>query len=55
MKYVKNKCKSFIPYFHQSGWHFEEINKNKYLMLVPTNESKEIIKNVKNCGVKSEI
>ena len=23
---------------------FEEINKNKYLMLVPTNESKEIIK-----------
>ena len=24
--------------------YFEEINKNKYLMLVPTNESKEIIK-----------
>ena len=24
--------------------HFEEINKNKYLTLVPSNESKEIIK-----------
>ena len=24
--------------------YFEEINKNKYLTLVPTNESKEIIK-----------
>ena len=34
--------------------YFEEINKNKYLTLVPTNENKEIIKNVKNCGVKSE-
>ena len=35
--------------------YFEEIDKNKYLMLVPTNESKEIIKNMKNCGVKLEI
>ena len=26
-----------------NGW-FEEINENKYLALVPTNESKEIIK-----------
>ena len=34
--------------------YFEEISKNKYLSLVPTNESKEIIKNMKNCGVKSE-
>ena len=33
--------------------YFEEINKNKYLALVPTNEKKEIIKNIKNCGVKS--
>ena len=24
--------------------YFEEINKNKYLTLVPTNESKELIK-----------
>ena len=29
------------------GGYFEEINKNKYLTLVPTNESKEIIKKYK--------
>ena len=34
---------------------FKEINKNKYLTLVVTNESKEIIKNMKNSIVKSEI
>ena len=33
--------------------YFEEINGNKYLMQVPTNENKE--KKMKNCGVKSEI
>ena len=35
--------------------YFEEISKSKYLMLVPTNESKEKIKNMKNCGVKPDI
>ena len=36
--------------------YFEEINTSKYLTLVPTNESQEKIKkNMKNCGVKSEI
>ena len=34
--------------------YFGAIDMNKYLPLVPTNESKEIIKNLKNCGVKSE-
>ena len=34
---------------------FKEINKNKYLTLVVTNESKEIMKNMKNCILKSEI
>ena len=34
---------------------FEEINGNKYLMLVPTNESKKKIKNMKNVGVKPEV
>ena len=29
--------------------YFEEINGNKYLTLVPTNESKEKIKRIKNC------
>ena len=33
----------------------EEINGNKYLTLVHTNENKEKIKNMKNFGVKSEI
>ena len=31
--------------FSQVNGYFEEINKSKYLTLVPTNESKEIIKN----------
>ena len=42
--------------FSNENWCFEEINGNKHLTLVPTNESKEKIKkNRKNCGVKSEI
>ena len=36
-------------------WCLEEINKNKYLTLVPTNESKKIIKNMKNFVVKPKI
>ena len=41
--------------FRNVNGYFEEINKNKYLTLVPTNESKEKIKNMKNCGLKSEM
>ena len=41
--------------FGKVNRYFEEINGNKYLTLVPTNESKEKIKNMKNYGVKSEI
>ena len=41
--------------FSEVNGYFEEINKRKYLTLVPTNESKEIIKKTRNCGVKSEI
>ena len=33
----------------------KKLIKNKYLTLVPTNESKEIIKNMKNCRVKSDL
>ena len=55
-KYVKiNIVNSLYLIFSKVNGHLEEINKNKYLMLVPTNESKEIIKNMKNLGVKSEI
>ena len=34
---------------------FNEVNGNKYLPLVPTNKSKEKLKNMKNCEVKTEI
>ena len=34
---------------------FEETNGNKYLTLVPTNESKEKLKKMKNCRLNSEI
>ena len=34
--------------------YFEEINGNKCLTLVPINETKEKIKSMKNCGLKSE-
>ena len=35
------KIKSFVPIFNKMNGYFEEINRNKYLTLVPTNESKE--------------
>ena len=35
--------------------YIEESNGNKYLTLVPTDESKDTLKSMKNCGVKSEI
>ena len=41
--------------FRYVNGYFQEINGNKYLTLVPTNESKEKIKNMNNCGLKSEI
>ena len=43
---------NLFPFWNE---HFEEINKNKYLRLVPTNDSNKKLKNMKNCGVKSEI
>ena len=35
-------------------WYFEEINGNIYLIITPTVETKEIITNMKYCGVKSK-
>ena len=44
-KYVKiDRVNSFYLIFSKVNGYFEEINKNKYLTLVPTNESKEIMK-----------
>ena len=55
-KYVKiNGVNYFYLIFSKVNGYFEEIYKNKFLRLVPTNERKEKIKNMKNFGVKSEI
>ena len=35
--------------------YIEESNGNEYLTLVPTDERKDTIKNMKNLGIKSEI
>ena len=44
-KYVKiNSVNPLHLIFNKVNWYFEEINKSKYLTLVPTNESKEKIK-----------
>ena len=46
-KYVKiNSVNPLYLIFNRVNGYFEEINENKYLTLVPTNESKEkILKN----------
>ena len=38
--------------FKEVNGYFEEINENKYLTLVPTNESKEKIKKYKELWIK---
>ena len=44
-KYVKiNSANSLCLIFDKVNGYFEEINGNKYLTLVPTNESKQIVK-----------
>ena len=54
-KYLKiNSANLLILTFSKVNGYFEEINKSKYLMLVPTYESKKK-GHLKNCGVKSEI
>ena len=48
-KYVKiNSVNPLYLIFNKVNGYFEEINGNKYLTLVPTNESKEKTKNMKN-------
>ena len=41
----------YFSFWYLDGY-FEEINKNKYLTLVPTNESKEKIKKHEELGIK---
>ena len=55
-KYVKiNSVNPLYLIFGKVNGYFEEINGNKFLTLVPTNESKEKLKELKNCGPKLEI
>ena len=53
-KYIKiNNVNLLYLIFSKVSRYFEEINKSKYLTLVPTNESKEK-KSIKSCGAKSK-
>ena len=55
-KYVKISCVNpLYLIFSRMHGYFEEINEKKYLTLVSTNGSKEIIKNMKHVAIKSEI
>ena len=52
-KYIKvNSVNPLYLIFNKVNGYFEEINGNKYLTLVPTNDNNE---KMRNCGVKSEI
>ena len=56
LKYAKtNSVNSLWLIFSKVNGYFEKINKINYLTLVPTNERKKKIKNMKNFGLKSEI
>ena len=56
LKYLNiNSVNPLYPIFIKVNRYFKVINKRTYLKLVSTNESKEKVKNAKNCGVKSEI
>ena len=56
LKYAKiNNVNPLYLIFSKVNGYFEENNGNKYLTPVPTNETKEKLKNMKNFRVKSEI
>ena len=53
---VKIYCVNFFYLiFRYVNGYFEEVNGNRYLTLVPTNESKEKINNMKNFVLKPNI
>ena len=55
---IWNTINSVNPLYlmlNKMNGYFEEINGNKYLTLVPTNESRKNLKSMKNCGLKLEI
>ena len=52
-KYVKiNVVNPLYLIMNKVNGYFEEINENKYLTLVPTNESKEKTKKYEELGIK---
>ena len=56
LKYVKNNSVNpLFLVFSKVNKYFEETDRNKYLTLVATNESKQTKKNMENGGLKSEI
>ena len=56
LEYIKIKNVNPLYFnINKINQYLKKINGNKYLTLVPNNESKRIIKNMKNCGVKSKI
>ena len=59
LKYVNiNSVSPLYLMLKKVNRYFKEINGNKYLKLVPTNETKketENKKSMKNCGIKSDI
>ena len=55
-KYVKiDSVNPLYIMLNRINGYFEEINGNRYLTLVATNESKEKTKSMKKCGLKSKI
>ena len=50
-----NIVNSLYLFINKINGYIEESNGNIYLMLVPSDESKETLKNMKNYGTKSEM
>ena len=50
-----NSVNSLYSIFSQVNSYFEKNNRNKYLTLVPTNETKEKIRKYEKLWLKSEI
>ena len=55
LKYVQtNSVNLLCLIINKANGYYEEVNKNKYLTLIPTNESNELTKKYKNFEVKLE-
>ena len=52
---IINIVNSLYLFINKINGYIEESNGNIYLMLVPSDESKETLKNMKNYGTKSEM